>query len=92
MDYKEILYQNRRIAFYMGAIDSIYFDGKKGLIIPILGAVLKGAAGCRYHESWRWLVPVCVKLGMECIPTDIEECYKAVIAALDKINYQIETK
>lgn len=70
----------------MGSIDSIYFDGAKGLVIPEIGMVLRGAAGCKYHESWRWLIPVCVKLGFKTIPTDIEECYKVVITALDELD------
>lgn len=32
-----------------------------------------------YHKSWDWLMPVCVKLGMETVPIDIKTAYEHVI-------------
>lgn len=61
MDEKAVLFINEELAFFMGAVHTINYDGENGLIIPGRGTIVMGARGTFYERSWDWLIPVWVK-------------------------------
>jgi len=40
----------------------------------------------KYHSSWDWLMPVCIKLGMVLVSTVIILTYKTVINEIEKLE------
>jgi len=38
----------------------------------------------QYHTSWSWLMPVCIKLKIDYICTDIDKAYQQVIDEIKK--------
>ena len=75
----EVIKGNKLIAEFMGWEKSPYpntphkmYKGDNGVHIDNL----------EYHSSWDWLMPVCIKLGMESVSTDINKTYNDVITRI----------
>lgn len=94
MDINYIKINNSRIAYFLKSIDTIYFDGTKGLIIPYRGVILEGAMGCSYHIDLSWIMDAVNKIITE---SDIEFkitaksglfiCHFTKLRFIDIMNY-----
>lgn len=76
-----------------GYISSKYIDKTKSIEEQIDEVWLQeaesyGIAG-KYHTSWDWLMPVCNKLGMLFVSTDINVVYDDVINRIMAANSKV---
>lgn len=84
MTTKEINEGNKLIAEFMGGkLIDIYYD------IPNLPLAVYNKDCLSYYSSWDWLMPVCIKLGMEFVNTNIVLTYKNVINEIRSLEVDI---
>jgi len=61
-----IIENNLAIAKFMGATESNYFDGTRGIVVDNpTGKIIYSPDNLRYHLSWDWLMPVVDKISKE---------------------------
>lgn len=87
MDKEAVLEGNKLIAEYMGAtVEQGYSKNKEqdGRIVTYPKELAPdmycthSLSTLKYHSSWDWLMPVCIKLGWNEVDIDIEHIHSLV--------------
>lgn len=95
---KTIQEGNRLIAEFMGAVAEEWYPPNKDTDSTGVHLVFKQGdkypdnqrhhpdSCLKYHSDWDWLMPVCIKLRMDTVSTDIDKTYKHVVTTIMEAN------